>query len=201
MSLPTRRTAFLSVLIGASLIGGVALGSSVVPVSPSEPEWFDEEAPAELRVLPGTRSIERQVPDPRGGLGWGLQVGTSTTGRTCVFVGRIRDEEVGRVTPQGRFLPRRDALTDSCGQLGSSSRDAALVLASSEDGVLLIHGAAGPAVASVSIGGEELPLSPKRSYLAARIGTSDDLPRYPVSVGLRDGTTVVYPWDGPPREL
>ena len=71
-------------------------------------------------------------------------------------------------------------------------------MANSQDGDLVIHGVAGPRVARVTMGEEGLALSGKGAFLAVRRGADEDLPRHPVTIHMRDGATVVYPWDGPP---
>jgi hypothetical protein len=180
------------------VLGGILEGTSAVPAAPPH-ESLGEEAPMDIRVVPGSRSLEQRAPDPRGGLEWGLLVGRSETGRVCLFAGRLKDGQVGRVNLDGSFTPRPEAPTDSCGELSGETRDPALVIVTAADGDLVFHGAAGPKVTTVTLAGEELTLSPhKRGYLAVRRGTTDDLARYPVTVHLRDGSTVVYPWDGPP---
>jgi hypothetical protein len=181
----------------ASLAGGIVLGTAVVPAS-SHPESVEEEAPKDIRVVAGSRSLERRVADPGGGLDWGLLVGRSETGRVCLFADRHKDGKVGRVGADGRFTPRPEAPTDSCGDLSPGSRDPALVMANAVDGVLVIHGVAGPRVARVVVGAEELELSRKRAFLTVRRGNPEDLVGHPVTVHLTDGTTVVHPWDGPP---
>ena len=76
--------------------------------------------------------------------------------------------------------------------------DKALVGALSQSGNVIIHGVAGPDVTRVTVGGEELALSPRRAYIAIHEGDQSDLPKYPVVVTLRTGAQVKYPWDGPP---
>ena len=109
----------------ASLAGGVVVGTTVVPASSFQSEPFGEEAPKDLRVVAGSRSLERRVADPRGGLDWGLLVGRSETGRICLFADRLESGKVGRVDGDGRFRPRPEARTDSCGELGPDSRPGA----------------------------------------------------------------------------
>ena len=58
--------------------------------------------------LPGqSRLLPLRVPDPSGGLPWGMRVVQTTRGLVCVQIGRVQDGELGELGIDGAYRRRR----------------------------------------------------------------------------------------------
>lgn len=182
-----KRAPSLLAAIAVTAVAGVGVASAVMPSTSSPP---DAEAPDELTPKPGSETLERTVGDPKDGRSYGVEVSKSKTGKTCLSAGEMQRGKVNGSKPKPP--------SESCGTFGGPGGDRALVGAVSEGDRLIIHGVAGPDVAHVTVGGEAVPLSAKRAYIAVREGGQADLPKYPVVVTLTSGATVTYPWNDTP---
>jgi hypothetical protein len=108
----TRRLRRTGALAAAFLCVGVAAaGAAGVVITRGEPiaEAPVGDLPADLRPRPETAQLDSvRVPDPVGGLPWGVRLSISETGQRCYAIGLVMDGEIGRVV-SGQFhtLPLR----------------------------------------------------------------------------------------------
>lgn len=87
----------------------VALGAGAVAVAGSQ--LLDGATSGDRHSVPrhdvparsDTKLSALRVPDPAGGLPWGVRLYTSKLGLPCVLVGRVKDDHLG-VPSGGRFL-------------------------------------------------------------------------------------------------
>ncbi|HTA13886.1 MAG TPA: hypothetical protein VK781_03420 [Solirubrobacteraceae bacterium] len=104
-----------AVAIGALLLAAAAfaasqiigVGASVKPFGGSERSSLSTGVgvplPGSHRRLRSASSPAMSVPDPLGGLPWGMRIVTTTRGLLCVQVGRLRDGLLGVLGQDGRF--------------------------------------------------------------------------------------------------
>jgi len=96
-----RRLSRTGALTAAVLCFGVAAaGAAGVVITRGDQiaEAPPGDFPADLRPLPDTAQLDPvRVPDPAGGLPWGVRLSTSETGQLCYAVGQVMDGEIGRV--------------------------------------------------------------------------------------------------------
>ncbi len=81
-----------------------------------------------IPVRGATRLLALRVPDPAGGLPWGMRVIDTTRGLVCLQIGRVQDGRLGQLgidgafDDDGRFHPLpADALPDVIGNFGDYS--------------------------------------------------------------------------------
>jgi hypothetical protein len=84
---------------------GVALAASGVLVgSPVNPTGPLVATAGEGIPLPGdSRLLALRVPDPAGGLPWGMRIVRTTRSQLCVQIGRVEDGELGELGIDGSF--------------------------------------------------------------------------------------------------
>jgi hypothetical protein len=56
-----------------------------------------------VNVLPATITLAAEATDPHGGLPWAMRTNRTTTGETCVLVGRLQGDQVGALGQDGAF--------------------------------------------------------------------------------------------------
>ena len=150
--------------------GVAAAGAAGVVITRGEPtaEAPIEDLPADLRPRPETAELDPiRVPDPAGGLPWGVRLSISETGQRCYAIGQVMDREIGRVVA-GQFhaLPVRGPgrcadLTRGPFSIGVEQRTSGAHGAART----IIAGVAGSAVAhfDVTVAGQPQRLEPSRS--------------------------------------
>jgi hypothetical protein len=118
------RVALVSLaLIGASTAVALAASGVILTGSPvSTVERPSATAGEGVPVAGGNRLLPLRVPDPAGGLPWGMRIVHTTRGLICVQVGRVENGQLGELGIDGAFhddglfhpLPA-DALPDVLG--------------------------------------------------------------------------------------
>jgi hypothetical protein len=192
------RASLIGAMVVTGALGGVGLGTALT--QPPAGEHDAIEAPPELAPKPETATIEATAADPSGtGPVWGVRVSTSQAGGTCMAVGRTSGSALGWVTAGGEFVPRPQSPAETCAPPNAWEQDHAMVVASGQDGRVVIHGVAGPKVQRILIDSVEQRLSAKRAFVAVFDGDSaQDAAKHPVVAELADGSRRTYPFDGPP---
>jgi hypothetical protein len=189
-----RRVKLAGAAVGAAAFG-VSAASALVP-APNAP------TPQSAIPVAGTERLGPTAADPLGGIDWVLRAYTSTSGGSCMEVGRVSDGRFGQVDAAGayRALPL-DAVA-TCGDLAAepvivaintyparADRGAQTVvfgLASPEVAGVLVQRPGAAAAARPAIGATGGFLLP----LAGMIAASE----LPVTVILGDGRRRVYDW-------
>jgi hypothetical protein len=82
----------------------LAAGGVILTGAPVRPEELLNPHVGEGIPAPGTwRVLPLRVPDPEGGLPWGMRVVRTTRGEVCVQVGRVQDGQLGELGIDGAF--------------------------------------------------------------------------------------------------
>jgi hypothetical protein len=186
-------------------LGAAALGAAVLGVSAASAVVGGSQEPTPPSQVPvaGSERIGPIVPDPAGGRDWAVRTYTSTSGASCVEVGRVSGGgRFGQEDASGTFHAL--ALDESavCGDLAAEPVIVAVnsyAARAQHEARTVLFGRATPAVAGVlvqrrdaavearprigSTGGFVLPL-------AGRIATS----ALPVTITLENGRRTVYDW-------
>ena len=171
---PRRRLRNTGALAAAILcVGAAAAGAAGVVITRGEPtaEAPAGDLPPELRPRPDSARLDPvRVPDPGGGLPWGVRLSTSETGQRCYAVGQVMEGEIGRVAGR-RFhaLPLRGP--GRCADLGRGPFSIGVEQRTVPADRTILAGVAGPAIArfDVAIGGrpqQRLEPSPSGVFLA-----------------------------------
>jgi hypothetical protein len=174
---------------------GVSAASAVVgaPAAPT---------PQSAVPVAGTERIGPIAPDPVGGLGWALRVYMSTSGGSCVEVGRARAGRFGHVDAAGTFraLPLDEVGT--CGDLAAEPVILAVnTYAARADRAArtVLFGRAGPAVVDVVVQRRDGSVQARPTigaaggFLLPLVGTVAPT-ELPVTITLEDGRRRVYGW-------
>jgi hypothetical protein len=176
---------------------GVSAGSAVVGISTVR-------APESSVPVAGSERIGPTAPDPIAGPAWALRVYASTSGGSCVQVGRISRGRFGQIDEAGAFRALPLEPSGACGDLAAEpvivaidayparvERDARTVLygrASADVIGVLVHRRAGSLPARPAIGATGGFLLP----LAGTIAPSE----LPLTITLADGRMRIYDWSG-----
>jgi hypothetical protein len=72
-----------------------------VPVKPRQP--LNPDAGEGLPLAGGSRLLPLRVPDPYGGVPWGMRVVRTTRGEVCVQIGRVQGGQLGELGIDGAF--------------------------------------------------------------------------------------------------
>jgi hypothetical protein len=211
-SVPPRRRGFwlrrrwLGVALAALLVGGGAATATKLVIhegSPIKPAPAADFGPKHGNMVPplsGTGRIVATVPDPKGGLPWGLRVSRAANGQPCTGTGQVYRGQLGLVDDGGVFhrLPLRGP--DNCnpapkrdevywGMQGRATPKAGA-------GQLVVSGLAGSEVTNVVVIGTQTrramkPVRPSGGFLAVVPGTAS---AYDVDVvaSFRDGSQQTF---------
>jgi hypothetical protein len=113
-----------SATIALAASGVILTGAPVRPEGPLNPS-VGEGAPA-----PGaSRLLPVRVPDPEGGLPWGMRIVHTTRGEVCLQIGRVEDGQLGQLGvdgvfhDDGRFHPMPADVLPGTIRLGASVED------------------------------------------------------------------------------
>lgn len=160
----------LVVALGALLAAtAVAVGASGL--------LEDDPAPTDPRPLPPSAEREPadvrlavvRVPDPAGGLPWGVRLYTSRLGTPCVFPGQLRGERLGAVR-RGRFVPYPDRVGGACASRPGQHLVVAMRRTAEPDvGRAILYGVADRTVSSIALesagGSRRVPIAPDGVFL------------------------------------
>jgi hypothetical protein len=188
------------VTLGAAALGAAVLGvsaASVVVGGSREPV-----APSQVPVA-GSERVGPVVPDPAGGRDWVVRVYTSTSGASCVEVGRASGGgRFGQEDASGTFHALAPDESAVCGDLAAEPIVVAVntyAAGGQREARTVLFGRASPTVARVLVGRRDAPVA-----AGPRIGTSGGflLPlagripasALPVTIMLDHGRTAVYDW-------
>jgi hypothetical protein len=181
-----------AILVTAAL--GVAAASAFVPHGVAL-------TPGAVPV-PGTSSLDQAAPDPAGGPEWNLRLSDSTTGGQCVEPGRAINARFGSIDPDGAF---HELPLDQSGTCGDLSKEPVILAinaypaGSARPARTVLFGAASDDVAGISVaqpGGSPIAhpsAGPRGGFLLALAGTIAPQ-ELPVTITLRDGRQIEYPW-------
>jgi hypothetical protein len=185
-------------------LGTAALGAAALGVSAGSAVVGGSSAPDPPSQVPvaDSASVGPIVPDPVGGLDWAVRAYRSTSGASCVEVGRVRGDRYGQTDASGAFHPLALDASAVCGDLTAEPVIVAVSAYTARalgEARTVLFGRAGPAVAEVLVrrrdgsiearprigaaGGFLLPLA---GHVAATA--------LPVTITLDDGRRTVYDW-------
>lgn len=180
--------------LAATAAFGVSVASAVVGAGPPAP-------PRGLEAEPGSDRVALTVPDPRGGLDWGVRSYVSTSGNSCVEPGRMSGGHFGQlVGATGAFRATAAQDGGTCGSLLAEP----ILLAinhypSVEDRAArtVLFGWAGPAVTAIDVGGpgglRHVGAASSGAFVlpfAGAVAPTD----LPVFVTLADGGRLTFDW-------
>lgn len=95
-------TVFGCVLASATI--ALAASGVILTGAPVRPEARPDPAVGQGAPLPGaSRLLSLRVPDPEGGLEWGMKVVRTTRGELCIQIGRVRGTQLGQLGIDGVF--------------------------------------------------------------------------------------------------
>ena len=187
------------VRLAATTLAAAALGLAAGSVIVGTPTVS---GPQNLLPVPGSERIGPTAPDPIAGPAWALRVYASTSGASCVQVGRISRGRFGQIDEAGAFRALALDPGGACGDLDAEpvivainafparvARDARTVLygrASADVTGVLVHCGAGSPPARPVIGATGGFLLP----LAGTLAPSD----LPLTITLADGRSHTYDW-------
>ena len=187
------------VKLSAAALGAAALGvsaaSALVP-APTAP------APESAVPVAGSERLGPTAADPLGGIDWAVRSYTSTSGGSCVEVGRISDGRFGQIDAAGAH---REMPLDASGTCGDLAAEPVIVAinrypARADRGAqTVVFGLASPAVAGVVVqrpGGAAAArpaIAATGGFLLPLAGTiaAGELP---VTITLGAGRSQVYDW-------
>ncbi|HEY5194834.1 MAG TPA: hypothetical protein VIJ39_13330 [Solirubrobacteraceae bacterium] len=147
-----RLPVLVAIMIGALLLAAAAFAASrIIGVgSPVRPSGGPERSSLSTGVgipVQGSHSRHRSasllpisVPDPAGGLPWGMRIVTTTRGLLCVQIGRLLDDRLGVLGQDGQFKNDRLFHELPAGALDQST--------CSQPDVVALYREFGPAAAS-----------------------------------------------------
>ena len=185
------------VKLGAAALAAGALGvsaaSAVVGALPTS-------TPQSSVPVVGSESIGPIAPDPEGDLDWALRVYTSTSGASCVEVGRLSGGRFGQIDARNAFhvLP-----LDASGTCGDLTADPTILAVNvyparrDREARTVVFGRAGPDVAGALVRRRDGSLQARPAIgaaggfvlpLAGMIAASE----LPVTITLDDGRNRVY---------
>jgi len=180
--------------LGAAALG-VSAASALVP-APTGP------APQSAVPVTGSDRLGPTAADPAGDLDWALRAYTSTSGGSCVELGRLSDGRFGQIDAAGAYREQPLDGGGTCGDLAAEPLIVAINAypARADRGArTVVFGLAGPAVAGVLVqrpGGEvaaRLTIGATGGFLLPLAGTiaASELP---VTITLDDGRSRVFDW-------
>jgi len=95
-------TVFGCVLASATI--ALAASGVILTGAPVRPETQPDPAVGQGAPLPGaSQLLSLRVPDPEGGLEWGMKVVRTTRGELCIQIGRVQGSQLGQVGIDGVF--------------------------------------------------------------------------------------------------
>jgi hypothetical protein len=180
--------------LGAAALG-VSAASALVP-APTGP------APQSAIPVAGSDRLGPTAADPLGDIDWALRTYTSTSGGSCVEVGRVSDGRFGQIDAAGAY---REQSLDGGGTCGDLAAEPVIVAINSyparadRGAQTVVFGLASPAVAGVLVqrpGGAPAA----RPAIGATGGFLLPLPgtiaasELPVTITLDDGRGRVFDW-------
>jgi hypothetical protein len=98
LALPALVLALLTTTIALAATGVILTGSPVPPAPRMSPT-----AGAGLPLPGQSRLLALRVPDPGGGLPWGMRVVRTTRGLVCVQIGRVQNGQLGELGIDGAY--------------------------------------------------------------------------------------------------
>lgn len=114
----------------ASTTIALAAGGVILTGAPVRPEGQLNPSVGEGVPAPGaSRLLPIRVPDPEGGLPWGMRIVRTTRGEVCVQIGRIEDGQLGQLGidgvfhDDGRFHPMPADVLPETSRVGVSVKD------------------------------------------------------------------------------
>lgn len=181
-----------------------ALGTTVLGVSAASAVVGGTTEPAPQSLVPVVASVRMgpTAADPAGGIDWALRMYTSTSGGSCVEVGRVTGGRFGQIDEAGAYRALPLEAVAACGNLAAEP----VILAvnayparGDRDARTVLFGRASPSVADVLVqrGGDSVQARPEigatGGFLLALAGTiaASELP---VTITLDDGGRLVYDW-------
>ncbi len=88
----------------ASATIALAATGVILTGAPVRPEAQPNPAVGQGAPVPGaSRLLSLRVPDPEGGLEWGMKVVRTTRGELCIQIGRVQDGQLGQLGIDGVF--------------------------------------------------------------------------------------------------
>ncbi|MGA7704704.1 MAG: hypothetical protein WB998_07395 [Solirubrobacteraceae bacterium] len=88
----------------ASATIALAATGVILTGAPVRPESQPNPAVGQGAPVPGaSRLLSLRVPDPEGGLEWGMKVVRTTRGELCIQIGRVQDTQLGQLGIDGVF--------------------------------------------------------------------------------------------------
>lgn len=174
---------------------GVTAASAFVPHGNALP--LEDPIP-----VPGTSRLDQTVPDPGADAAWRVRLSDSTTGGRCVEPGRAIGGRFGSIDPHGAFhdLPLDQGGT--CGDLAAEPVILAINAYPAGDhrpARTVLFGVASGGVADISVtepGGAAIAhpsVGSRGGFLLPLAGTIAPQ-ELPVTITLRDGRQIEYPW-------
>ncbi|MEA2241574.1 MAG: hypothetical protein QOD24_1130 [Solirubrobacteraceae bacterium] len=180
--------------VGAAVLG-VSAASALVP-APTVP------APQSAIPVAGSERLGPTAADPLGGIDWALRAYTSTSGGSCVEVGRLTDGRFAEVDAAGTYRAAPLGEGGTCGDLAAEPVIVAVNAypARADRGArTVLFGLAAPAVAGLLVQrpggavGVRPVIGATRGFLLPLAGTiaASELP---VTITLADGRSRMYDW-------
>ncbi len=188
-----------AVKTAAAMAATAALGvSAASALVGSPPAAVTPQSPV---AQPGSDRVDQTVPDPGTGLGWAVRGYASTSGGSCVEVGRISDGRFGQIGERGAFRETPVQQGGTCGDLVEEPVLLAInhyPAAAQRAPRTVLFGRARPDVAEIHVtgpDGSERPLVVGSGGgfvlpLAAAIAPAD----LPVRVTLTTGRRLTFDW-------
>jgi hypothetical protein len=128
-----RRLRLASIVLGCLLASTtIALAASgvILTGAPVRPEGRLNPSVGEGVPAPGgSRLLSLRVPDPEGGLPWGMRIVRTTRGEVCVQIGRVEHGQLGQLGidavfhDDGRFHPMPTDVLPETSRVGASVGD------------------------------------------------------------------------------
>lgn len=104
-------------LLAVALATGAGIAAASELIVPAAPEVVDTDPPA-LLPGPGEPVLGALAEDPAGGPQWAVRTYISETQLLCAEAGRLYGGMFGDFDDEGRFVPRPDGPTGTCGDGG-----------------------------------------------------------------------------------
>jgi hypothetical protein len=153
--------------------------------------------------VPGTSSLDQAAPDPEGGPEWKVRLSDSTTGGECAEPGRAIGGRFGSIDRDGAF---HDLPLDQGGTCGDLSKEPVILAVNAypagdhRPARTVLFGVASSDVAGISVaqpGGSAIahPGTGARGGFLVPLAGAIAPQQLPVTVTLRDGRQIAYPWE------
>jgi hypothetical protein len=166
-----RRRLRLAAATLASVIGAAAIATAATELIDRDGVVTTDRTSIPPRDAPADETLSRlRVPDPAGGLPWGLRMYTSKLGLPCVLLGHVKDDKLGTVRGS-RFLRYPARAPGSC----ATDADANLVFtirraANPAPGRAVLYGRVDRSVMSLTVAGgsgseEPVEIAPDGAFL------------------------------------